>query len=152
MRQIYTDGACSGMRGGWAYSIDGKLTAGAWPSGTTNNQMEMLAVVQAVRALEYGDEAVIYTDSKLVIGWLSRGWKANMTEIMHLRVAYRTFVQLLDLRIRFVHVHGHKACAGNVAVDKAASNLARNGEHLSAPHLVVAGDDAPIVADGDLPL
>lgn len=128
MKTIYTDGACSGDRGGWAYSIDGVIEGGYWPPSTTNNQMEMLAVVQAVRNLEYGDEAIIYTDSRLVIGWLTRNWKANTTEIMHLRVAYRTFVDLLDLHLRFVHVHGHKACAGNVAVDKVAANLARNGK------------------------
>jgi ribonuclease HI len=81
---VYTDGACSGNPGpgGWAWAVPG----GAWASGfearTTNQRMELNAVLEAVRSIEGTLDVV--TDSTYVancfrdrwfLGWRKRGWK-----------------------------------------------------------------------------
>lgn len=86
---IFTDGACSGNPGpgGWGcvviddndhcYSLSGGAAA------TTNNRMEMLAVIAALESLPYASTVVVHTDSKYVIngitmwvdGWIARGWR-----------------------------------------------------------------------------
>ena len=84
--EIYTDGSCLGNPGpgGWASVVieDGKER---WLSGgdpdTTNNRMEMMAVLSALKSLQVGISATIFTDSQYVVnaikkGWLD-GWKRN---------------------------------------------------------------------------
>jgi ribonuclease HI len=85
---VFTDGACSGNPGpgGWAWAVPG----GAWASGseprTTNQRMELVAVLEAVRSLtvEGGPPLEVVTDSTYVancfrdkwyLGWRRRGWK-----------------------------------------------------------------------------
>ena len=82
---IFTDGACSGNPGpgGWAAI----LRAGAHEKeisggeiATTNNRMELLAVINGLKALKAGSEVTIHTDSRYAMDgatqWLKR-WKAN---------------------------------------------------------------------------
>ena len=81
---VYTDGACSGNPGpgGWAWAVPG----GAWASGfepaTTNQRMELQAVLSAVEAID--DTLDVVTDSTYVancfrdswfVGWRRRGWR-----------------------------------------------------------------------------
>jgi ribonuclease HI len=81
---VFTDGACSGNPGpgGWAWAVP----QGAWASGfepaTTNQRMELQAVLEAVRALD--GELEVVTDSTYVAncfrdrwweGWLRKGWR-----------------------------------------------------------------------------
>lgn len=76
---IYTDGACSGNPGpgGWAaileYNGHEKELSGGEPH-TTNNRMELTAVIEALRALKEGCEVDLYSDSKYVIDALEKGW------------------------------------------------------------------------------
>ena len=79
---IYTDGACSGNPGpgGWAAilkcnGIEKELTGGAHE--TTNNRMELTAVIEALRALRQRCEVSLYSDSKYVIDALGKGWAYN---------------------------------------------------------------------------
>lgn len=84
MRQvtIYTDGSCSGNPGpgGWAAILEcegrEKEIAGGEPR-TTNNRMELTAVIEALRALNQGCEIDLYSDSKYVIDALDKGWVYN---------------------------------------------------------------------------
>lgn len=86
--KIYTDGACSGNPGpgGWGAVLifgdnEKKLSGSA--GDTTNNRMEMSAVIEALRAIKEECEIELYTDSKYVMdginewihGWKKRGWK-----------------------------------------------------------------------------
>lgn len=85
---IYTDGACSGNPGpgGWGavliYGEHEKDLSGG-ELDTTNNRMEMLAVIEALRSLKSECDVSIYTDSTYVMkgitewiaGWKARGWK-----------------------------------------------------------------------------
>ena len=86
--EIYTDGACSGNPGpgGWGAVLryngaEKELNGGA--DETTNNRMELTAVIQSLRALTRACDVTVYTDSKYVMdgitkwlaGWKARGWK-----------------------------------------------------------------------------
>ena len=77
--QIYTDGACSGNPGpgGWGaiLSYNGRekeLSGGE--KNTTNNRMELTAVISALETLKEPCEVELYSDSKYVIDALSKGW------------------------------------------------------------------------------
>jgi ribonuclease HI len=82
---IFTDGACSGNPGpgGWAAILrSGKHEreiSGGEPA-TTNNRMELLAVIHALKALKTSSDVTVHTDSRYVMDgatqWLKR-WKAN---------------------------------------------------------------------------
>ena len=89
---IYSDGACKGNPGvgGWGallqFSVAGGVTEKEIFGGeanTTNNRMEMTAVIEALRALKRSCDAVVYTDSSYVQkgisewihGWKRNGWK-----------------------------------------------------------------------------
>jgi len=85
---IYTDGACSGNPGpgGWGAVIrwnghEKELSGGA--ADTTNNRMELMAVIKGLEALKKTSRVEVYTDSKYVQqgitqwlkGWKAKGWK-----------------------------------------------------------------------------
>ncbi len=76
---IYTDGACSGNPGpgGWGAileynGIEKELSGGE--ADTTNNRMELTAVIEALKCLKFPCEVDLYSDSKYVIDALSKGW------------------------------------------------------------------------------
>lgn len=84
--QIYTDGACSGNPGPGGYGVILKYKGATKElSGgfalTTNNRMELMAVIKGLEALTRPCRAIIYSDSQYVINALSQGWiekwKAN---------------------------------------------------------------------------
>ena len=93
--EIYTDGACSGNPGpgGWGailrFRQDGKVYEKELSGGeaqTTNNRMEMTALIRALEALHYPCSIDLYSDSQYVInglekgwakGWKRRGWKKS---------------------------------------------------------------------------
>ncbi len=91
---IYTDGACSGNPGpgGWAAiliynGIEKELSGGE--KQTTNNRMEMTAVISALQALKEPCRVDLWSDSKYVIdalekgwaaGWKKKGWKSSNRE------------------------------------------------------------------------
>ena len=76
---VYTDGACSGNPGPgcWCaileYQGHEKMISGGEPS-TTNNRMELMAVIQALLALREPCVVELYSDSKYVIDALEKGW------------------------------------------------------------------------------
>ena len=79
---IYTDGACSGNPGpgGWGAVLkygahERELSGGE--AQTTNNRMELTAVIEALRLLKEPCEVELYSDSKYVIDALSKGWAVS---------------------------------------------------------------------------
>ena len=76
---IYTDGACSGNPGAGGYGVV-MLYKGARKElsqgykVTTNNRMEMLAVIKALEALKESCEVTLYSDSKYVVDSITKGW------------------------------------------------------------------------------
>ena len=127
MIEVYTDGGCSGNPGpgGWAYVIMGDTAPlenwGAEQS-TTNNRMELQAVIAALEYLSRADtgaEITIYTDSQYVQkgmtvwikDWKSRGWKTSGKQAVKNQDLWQRLDALSGLlRINLVWVKGH---AGN---------------------------------------
>ena len=79
---LYTDGACSGNPGpgGWGAILEFQGTEKELSGGeasTTNNRMELTAVIQGLSALKEPCIVELYSDSKYVIDGLSKGWAAS---------------------------------------------------------------------------
>ena len=83
--KVYTDGACSGNpgKGGWAAIIlegNNQSSISGSENNTTNNRMELMAPIMALRKIKAHSEITIYTDSKYVkdgiTGWIKK-WKIN---------------------------------------------------------------------------
>jgi len=140
---IYSDGACKGNpgRGGWGAVLvagghEKELFGGENP--TTNNRMELMAVIEALRALKRPCVVNIYTDSQYVqkgisewiTGWKARGWKTADKK----PVKNADLWQMLD-EVRQPHViewhwvRGHAGHPGNERADRLAN---RGVESLNA--------------------
>lgn len=132
---IYTDGACSGNPGpgGWAavlqYGEHVKEISGGERT-TTNQRMELAAVVQALACLKGPSEVVIYSDSAYVIncfkqkwyvGWLRNGWKNSKGDPVQNRDLWeRLLEQVSRHKVRFEKVKGHAGVAWNERCDELA--------------------------------
>ena len=135
--EVYTDGACSGNPGpgGWGvllrYGQHEKELCGG-EAETTNNRMEMMAVIQALDALNSKCHVDLYTDSKYVMqgvnewmeGWKAKGWKTaskKPVKNQDLWMEIDRVVQSHD--VTFHWVKGHAGHPDNEKADE----LARKG-------------------------
>ena len=134
---MYTDGACSGNPGpgGWgAVMVSGKyhkeLSGGE--RETTNNRMEMMAIIRGAEALKRGCSVDIYTDSTYVMkgmtewleGWKQRGWRtASKQPVKNVDLWQRLEKALNRHEVKWFWVKGHSGVPGNERADE----LARNG-------------------------
>ena len=130
MVEIWTDGACQPNpgAGGWAWIArygDGRETKGfgAHPA-TTNNRMELAAILGALLSLVQGEVATVFTDSKACIGWLQEGWKRNDPQIREATQAIDVVVFERALMIRYEFVKGHSGDEMNERVDAIATAAA----------------------------
>ena len=131
---LYTDGACSGNpgAGGWAcvleyQGVQKQLSGGA--SETTNNQMELTAVIQGLLALKETCAVDLYTDSKYVLegatkwldGWSARGWKrADKKPVLNVNLWQQLMPELKRHQISWHWVKGHAGNPLNELVDTLA--------------------------------
>ena len=133
--RIYTDGACSGNpgRGGWGALIqendDEKKLSGS-ELNTTNNRMELTAVIKALEHYNEAKEIEIFTDSKYVMQGITewiKNWKSN-----HWKTSQKKDVKNKDLwvlldtvsakhDIKWSWVKGHAGDYGNEIADKLAT-------------------------------
>lgn len=134
---VYTDGACRGNPGpgGWAWAVvgDGPFASGADPA-TTNQRMEVTAVLQALGALP--GPLLVVSDSTYVVncfrdkwwaGWRRRGWKNAAGQPVANRDLWEPLLGLaLDERrpVRFAWVRGHSGDPMNDRVDLLATAAA----------------------------
>jgi len=133
--EIYTDGACRGNPGpgGWAalLSFAGieKELAGAEVL-TTNNRMELTAVIRALEALKKPSEVRVLTDSEYVRkgitewvkGWKARGWKtADRKPVKNQDLWERLDELAAGHQILWQWVKGHSGVPGNERVDRLAN-------------------------------
>ncbi len=134
--EIYTDGACRGNPGpgGWAavLSCDGreKEISGA-EAHTTNNRMELLAVIRALEALKKPQVRVkVFTDSQYVrkgitewlASWKSRGWRtASRKPVMNQDLWEQLDALAAPHTIEWHWVPGHAGVPGNERVDRLAN-------------------------------
>ena len=137
---IYTDGACSGNPGPGGYGavlLSGghrKELSGGFRL-TTNNRMEMLAAIEALRSLKDRSAVKLHTDSQYVVnaiqqGWAKR-WQANgwMRNKKEKAVNPDMWAQLLELckqhDVEFIWVRGHAGNVENERCDELAVEAAR---------------------------
>jgi ribonuclease HI len=124
---LYTDGACKGNPGpgGWAYlnKQTKELKRGGEPH-TTNNRMELTAILRALESVPEGSDVTIYTDSKLCIGWVAKGWRRNVPAVDEIVREIIALVDLKSLNVTMQHVKGHSGDIYNGSVDSAAQTTA----------------------------
>jgi len=150
--EVYTDGACSGNPGpgGWAWAVlDGPWAAGA-EAHTTNQRMELTAVLEALRSLgPAAGDLVIVSDSTYVVhcfqdrwweGWRRRGWKNSQRKPVANRDLWEPLVDLVLERggVEFRWVKGHSTDPGNdlvdaLAVEASLTQQPRSGDHGPPP-------------------
>jgi ribonuclease HI len=136
--EIFTDGACKGNPGpgGWAALLrlgrHEKELTGSDPD-TTNNRMEMTAVIRALKALTRPCEVQLHSDSKYVIegmtkwiaGWQKRGWKnASKKPVRNADLWHDLIEAAAPHRIDWIWVRGHNGHTENERVDRLASDAA----------------------------
>ena len=142
---IYTDGACSGNPGpgGWGAILEWNGTEKELSGGeaqTTNNRMELTAVISALRALKEPCEVSLYTDSKYVCdavqkrwdyGWRARGWiKADKKPALNVDLWQELLPLLETHRVSWNWVKGHADNAKNNRCDELA--VAQSRAHARA--------------------
>ena len=140
MIKIYTDGSCleNPGNGGWAAIIidDGKKTQiKGSKKNTTNNQMELLAPIEALKKIPKGSEVQIFTDSKYVKSgitewihnWKKNGWKtANKQKVKNkdLWVELDLLSNQFDIKWNWVKAHSNDKLNNEVdLIAKEAANL-----------------------------
>ena len=136
--EIYTDGACLGNPGpgGWAALIidnnQERILSGN-NEMTTNNRMELLAVIKALESINHHLEITIYTDSKYVINgitswiknWKNNDWKSsNKTPVKNIDLWKILDVSSQKKKIKWEWVKGHSGNTYNDKVDEIARNQA----------------------------
>ena len=132
--EMFTDGACSGNPGpgGWGallrYNGHEKELGGGAPD-TTNNRMEMMAVIEGLAALKTPCTITLYTDSKYVMdgvtkyleNWKRRGWKtADKKDVKNRDLWERMEGEMARHKIKWVWVKGHAGHAENERADQIA--------------------------------
>lgn len=132
---IHTDGSCIGNPGpgGWAAILTSPLgSSGNYKeiSGhralATNNEMELLAVLEALKTLKRtGLSVAIYTDSQLVIGLLTGDYNTKKPHLQALVRDIKTVVENKFLSVDWFHVNGHAGDTNNTRADQLARNKAR---------------------------
>ena len=130
--EIYTDGACSGNPGpgGWGAILKfGEHTKeiSGYEKHTTNNRMEMMAVIMGIMALKEPCRVKVVTDSKYIVDSVNKGWLDSWIASNY---AGRKNADLWDIiakcmanhEIEFTWVKGHNGHYYNELSDKLATN------------------------------
>ena len=132
---IYTDGACSGNPGpgGWGavlfYGPHRKEISGGEPL-TTNNRMEIVAVIEALKLLKEPCAVTVYSDSAYVVncfrqnwmqGWLKNGWRNSKGKPVENQDLWQELWSLMQRhRVSYVKVKGHSDNEWNNRCDELA--------------------------------
>ncbi len=133
--EIYTDGACKGNPGpgGWGVFLRTGQAQRELHGGeklTTNNRMELTAVIEALKALTRSCEVIIYTDSQYVQkgiqewihGWQRNGWKtASRQPVKNADLWQALVAQTQRHQIQWRWVKGHAGNEGNERADRLAN-------------------------------
>ena len=132
---MYTDGACKGNPGAGGfccilrYKGKEKLVSGG-EANTTNNRMELCAVISGLEILREPCEVTVYSDSKYVVdtmklgwarGWKEKGWKKSDGKTALNTDLWERLLSLSEMhRLRFVWVKGHDGHEYNERCDREA--------------------------------
>lgn len=142
---IYTDGACKGNpgEGGWGAVIENKKSVNklyGYEKNTTNNRMEIVAAIKALKTFSEKSDIIIYTDSKYLMNgindwinnWKKNNWKtSNKKDVKN--VDLWKIIDELNLKhnIEWNWVKGHSGNPGNEMADDLANlAISRKSEKL----------------------
>ncbi len=140
MIKIYTDGSCLGNPGfgGWAAIIflnDKKIKIKGKKRNTTNNQMELVAPIKALKKIPVGEKVQIYTDSKYVKmgitewieSWKKNNWKTSNKKKVKNKDLWKELDRLSEkFQIKWLWVKGHSGDIVNEEVDQLAKEAANS--------------------------
>ena len=135
MIKVYTDGACKGNpgQGGWgALILENDTTREIYggESNTTNNRMELIAVIKALELLREQNDITIFTDSTYVqkgisewiINWKRNGWKSSNKKSVKNKDLWVELDNLNDLMsVKWQWIKGHAGHSGNERADYLAN-------------------------------
>lgn len=140
---IYTDGACSGNPGpgGWAsvlmYKNNKKEISGGL-ANTTNNIMELTAVIEALKLLKFNCNVKVYSDSAYVVNafnqkwiynWIKNNWKTANKEPVKNEQLWKELYELTKVHnVEFIKVKGHADNLMNNRCDELARKNAKKFE------------------------
>jgi ribonuclease HI len=137
--RLFTDGACSGNPGpgGWAYILEhissaSRKSDSGGESSTTNNRMELMAVIRGLEALKRPCHVEVVTDSQYVAKgliewmprWKARGWRKSKGsgggEVKNLELWQELDRLMAGHRVHCTHVFGHNGHPENEECDRMA--------------------------------
>ena len=132
---IYTDGACSGNPGpgGWGAILmykDVKKEISGGCKDTTNNIMELTAVIESLKLLKFPCEVQVYSDSSYVVNaflqgwiynWIKKNWKTSGNDEVKNKELWQELYALIKIhKVEFIKVKGHSDNEYNNRCDKMA--------------------------------
>jgi len=138
--EIFTDGACSGNPGPGGYGAILKYgkeirEISGYEIETTNNRMEMMAVIEALRQLKRPCRVRIVTDSQYVVkgmtewlpGWIKRNWVTSQKKPVLNKSLWKEILRLSKRhKIEWKWIKGHNGHSYNERCDKLARDAIRN--------------------------
>lgn len=146
--KIYTDGACRGNQnenanGGYGTVIldgDKRVELSQGYADTTNNRMELRAVIAGLKAVEQPSEIEVISDSKYVVdafnkkwieGWIKRNWKTAAKKPVKNPDLWKELIPLAEKHdVTWTWVKGHSGNIENERADELACTAADSGELL----------------------
>lgn len=132
---LYTDGACSGNPGPGGYAailiyngVEKEISGGE--KNTTNNKMEMMAVIKGLEMLKEACKVSVYSDSAYVVNSIEKGWvyswkknnwkKADKKEVKNIEL-WERMLELMNMhKVSFLKVKGHSNDELNNRCDRLA--------------------------------
>jgi len=139
---VFTDGSCEGNPGpgGWGvvWVEDDRIVREAFGAdpATTNNRMELRALIEALRLLPPDREATVYSDSQLCVktinewaaGWAARGWRRKTGPIANLELVQELYRLSLERpKARLTWIRAHDGSRWNEYADALATSYLREG-------------------------
>jgi ribonuclease HI len=147
--EIYTDGACKGNPGpgGWGVLLRSGSTVKELHGGeasTTNNRMELTAVIRALQALKRPCKVTLYLDSQYVLkgitewlpGWKAKGWKTASKQPVKNEDLWRQLDELVATsghEVDWRWVRGHNGDPGNERADALANRGVESAQRGPGP-------------------
>lgn len=139
---VFTDGSCEGNPGpggyGWVWVVDGEIreSGHGYEPRTTNNRMELSAMIAALRVLPRDAELTLYSDSRLCVdtvnewaaGWEKRGWKRKTGPIANLELVKELYaLARAHPKVAIRWIKAHDGSRWNEYADSLATTYMREG-------------------------
>lgn len=143
--EYFTDGACQGNPGpgGWAvFCFNPILEKSGFEKHTTNNRMELTAVIQSFDFMEKNNKYILYTDSQYVYkgimewrhSWKKNGWKNSKKKMVENLDLWKKLDELVDYHsnVEYQWIRGHNGNEGNERADQLANEAIRANEAITS--------------------